>query len=458
MNNNFQYDLFISYSSKDYDKVVLIFNDLAALGFKVFFAKKQLTIGKQFSEDIQDALKYSQHFLIYYSKNSHASAYVKEEWQSFWDHCYIKDKNHRIIYVLKESDFPDSDVPGFLSGFHRPSNKSEFIRKFCKATLHSCQERLEDMIKETKEKVVSLESELEKEKSKVIEARDFYRHHRFWQPIAENGEVHVFTCGRDVKPDLETTRGFGGRTNIDVWDYRAVFDIAHFFSSRYSNTKIIIEDPTSKLQGEDFNHHAIHLADRISVMHNKLENKDCIIIGSPDVSDFAEILLARIHDIEPYTEKGRVKKNGFVIIKEKKTTKSSFYWQKQNTEEEGVVQIIEEGKYKYYPNRSASDEKVGKMYGILIVANNPYNKRNQNNKIIILSGFSGIATNAIAKIITEEEWINEFFKLDNQYVNIDKDFEALIGVEYAIDRDFSIRDTRRIKKITFESLVEIKIS
>ena len=97
------------------------------------------------------------------------------------------------------------------------------------------------------------------------------------------------------------------------------------------------------------------------------------------------------------------------------------------------------------------------MFGILIVANNPYNKKHQNNKIIILSGFSGIATNAIAKIITEEEWINEFFKLDDQYVNLDKDFEALIGVEYVIDRDFSIRDTRRIKKITFESFVEIKI-
>jgi hypothetical protein len=99
------------------------------------------------------------------------------------------------------------------------------------------------------------------------------------------------------------------------------------------------------------------------------------------------------------------------------------------------------------------------MYGILVVANNPFCKPELRRKIIILSGFSGVATNAIAKILTDEIYLDEFFKLDNAYANIDKDIEALIGVEYTIDKLFSNRDTRQIvnseKAITFERLVEI---
>lgn len=42
------------------------------------------------------------------------------------------------------------------------------------------------------------------------------------------------------------------------------------------------------------------LATAISDRRDLLMDKDCIIVGSPDVSDFAEIVLARVHQIPPY--------------------------------------------------------------------------------------------------------------------------------------------------------------
>lgn len=95
------------------------------------------------------------------------------------------------------------------------------------------------------------------------------------------------------------------------------------------------------------------------------------------------------------------------------------------------------------------------MYGILIVANNPFNKARINRKVIILSGFSGVATNAIAKLLTDEDLLPEFYELDKKYINIDKDIEILVGVEFNTEKDFTNRDTRNIIKITFEELIEI---
>jgi hypothetical protein len=106
--------------------------------------------------------------------------------------------------------------------------------------------------------------------------------------------------------------------------------------------------------------------------------------------------------------------------------------------------------------KPGEDGSNGKMYGILIVAKNPFCKDGQQRRIIILSGFSGVATNAIAMLLTDERtYLKEFFRLDEKYVNLDRDIEALVGVEYCVDTDSDIRDTRQIKSITFEELVEI---
>jgi hypothetical protein len=194
-------------------------------------------------------------------------------------------------------------------------------------------------------------------------------------------------------------------------------------------------------------------------MRLMIENKDCIIIGSPDVNDFAEIVLSAIHRIDPYTE-GRHKKKGFVVIKERKGTRSSFYWQKEGNDQEGVAQINSPGNYTYSPHQFREGESPGTMFGILIVANNPFCQDDIRRKIIILSGFSGVATNAIAKLLTDERCLPEFFRLDNAYADTSRDIEALISVDYNVDDGFGSRDTRRLSMnnpgaVGFKTLVEI---
>jgi hypothetical protein len=357
-----------------------------------------------------------------------------------------------------EDSCSDSILPALLQTLHHTKSFERLITEVAKTVLDGTAEELKQATAQQHAKISVLEVQLEQERRKVEEARAYYRYNRFWGPISKNQDVHIFTCARDVEHVAGSARGYGGRTNIDMWDYRAVLEITEFFASNYPNVKVKIEDPMSKLHNNDLEQ-AVPLADRFSHIRSLLDNKDCIIIGSPDVSDFAELTLAEIHHIRPYTE-GRIKRKGFVLIKERKYTKSSFYWQKAGTEEEGVAHIASPGQYDYFPNRPATkDETEGKMYGILIVANNPFCSDGTRRKIIIMSGFSGVATDAIAKILTNEGCLNEFFKLDNEYADIDRDMESVIGVEYAVEGSFDNRDTRRIKDsanaITFESLVEI---
>jgi hypothetical protein len=459
----YDHDVFISYDHRDTRKVRPIFELLRRAGLRVFFDKDNLKSGQQFNPELSKAVLNSQHFVLYLSEKAASSSWVEKEWTLFHDSCHLTDSENRLMYVLLDEPRCKSSIPPLLSLIQRPESKEQLVAALAREFLTRIEADLKQAQGNQGAIIARLESQLEQEQRKVGEARGYYKQNRLWGPIARNKDVHIFTCARDVPHNTQGARGYGGRTNIDMWDYRAVLDISHFFASNYPSARVRIEDPVSKLQGKDLEGVpalATHMAD----MSRMLENKDCIIIGSPDVSDFAELVLAKLHNINAYTE-GREKRKGFVIIKEQQQTRSSFYWAKSAAEEEGVVQILGDGDYRAYPNVPAVEGKSpGKMYGILVIANNPFrnadDRRDESarKKVVILSGFSGVATNAIAKILTDDDCLEEFFKLDDAYSDIDKDVEVLIGVEYEIEKNFDTRDTRRIKgikSITFEGLVEI---
>lgn len=448
MSDEYEYDVFISFNQKDANEVLKIYQKLTGFGLNVFWSEERLGQTTNFTLDIQTALTGSRHFILYWSKNAAESEWVETEWTAFFNSCYLKDKKNRRMHVLVDKSCDPPDIPKLLACIQQSKSEDQLIMDVVKNVFIS-----------KEEKKVELQEQLIQEKRKVEEARDYYRHARFWKPFANKKDIHIFTCARDIPQDRNNTRGQGGRTNIDKWDYRAVLDITHFFASNYPSTKVTIEDPMSKLQGVDLTEVG-RLAAHINAKSRMLADKDCIIIGSPDVSDFAEIVLAEIHGIPPYIER-REKKRGFVIIKEQKNTRSSFYWKKEDQDQEGIAQILDNDGPEYFPHMigGVGGGKSSKTFGILIVANNPFCQPNIRKKIIIMSGFSGVATNAIAKILTDEIYLKEFFKLDQAYVNTDRNIEALIGVEYVVDKNSEERDTRQIAKsenaVTFERLVEI---
>jgi hypothetical protein len=193
----------------------------------------------------------------------------------------------------------------------------------------------------------------------------------------------------------------------------------------------------------------------------QLEDKDCVVIGSPDVSDFAEIVLAELHgtqsfahDLDKRRSTGSEKRRGFALIKAEMKAPSSTYILKTTAEEVGVKWIEKDKQF-----RVMEQNGVGSTYGILVVCDNPFTRDQKQHKIIIFSGFTGVATYGMSRLLTSVESLEEFFKIDQRFGSLDTNFEALIKVQYAYDVDGNnAGDRRRLvanEAVTVEELVEI---
>ena len=358
------------------------------------------------------------------------------------------------MFVLLPENCCEDNIPLLLKSIQRCKTDDELSSALLSTLMTGLRTDLDSCNVEKEQQLSCLRSQLASEVEKVTEARRYLRDARFWDTLVDNKSVHIFTCGRDSAHSLEIPRGYGGRTSIDLWDYRSVLDITHYFASRQPTTLVTIEEPTSKLSNEDLRQ-APNFADRIADFQGALQNRNCIIVGSPDVNDFAEVVLSSMHGIDPYT-RGRKKTKGYAIIKTHEFTTSSFYWQSEGQEQEGIVRILGDGNYEYFPHKLAeSPGERGEMHGVLVIGNNPFQTAQSQGKVVVLSGFSGVATNAIAKLLTDDHYVHEYFQLGRRYVDFDKNVEALVTVEYEVEGSSLERDTRRIRSIVVKQVVEI---
>ncbi|WP_395744495.1 toll/interleukin-1 receptor domain-containing protein [Prosthecobacter sp.] len=460
--NTFENQIFISYASEQRPIIEGFANDFNDVRITAWWDKK-LEPAEKWRKKIEEAIKNSRHLLVYCTVQSKASSEVSHEIKTFMTNA--KGDLSRKIFILKAPDCPDKHVPQVLSSQQRVASLKDVIIYILKEARKELDQNFRAFEKKSEDIQKTLEKDRDDARAKVIEARNYYQHRRFWGPFAEKRDVHIFTCGRDSPPQKDRPRGTGGfRTGIDKWDYRAALGIAHFFASNYPGTKVTIEDPASKLQQEDINKVNI-LANRIAEIGNLLKDKDCIIIGSPDVNDFAEIVLSRIHGIEPYDDSARKKSKGFVLIRERKNTPSAFYWRKEQDETEGIARLGQSSKdaLQVYghepPSMDGGQQKSGKMHGLLVVAQNPFSLP-ETRRIMILSGFSGVATNAMAKFLTEDAYLNSFFAFDDEaHAQKNRAFEAVIEVNYTEGHGSENKDARQIieaaDSITFKELVAV---
>ena len=79
---------------------------------------------------------------------------------------------------------------------------------------------------------------------------------------------------------------------------------------------------------------------------------------------------------------------------------------------------------------------------------------------MILSGFSGVATNAMAKFLTEDAYLPSFFAFDDEaHSKQARAIEAVISVKYNMGSGSENKDARQIDEgsdsITFEELVAV---
>jgi hypothetical protein len=261
---------------------------------------------------------------------------------------------------------------------------------------------------------------------------DYYRHARFWQPMSQPAEatrlavgrssLHVFTCGRDTVQDVEQ-RGLGGRTNIDKWDYQAAVDITHHFARHHRDIGVVIEQPVSKAR-IDRNTRVFNITE----FSRMLADRNCVVIGSPDVSDFAEITLAQLLGVQPYSPETPLT-TGFKIIKDGQRF-STFYEATSPEKKDGVLLISKTGTQRFECTGS-------RTYGIIIMANNPFSRVSNEpdrkpDKILILAGHTGVATRGVSLLLTNEEpWcLDEFYKLDQEVAVLNGSFIAVVEVNF----------------------------
>lgn len=427
MSNGFRWDVFLSYSTKDEGGAERIYQRFRDAGLRVFKASHDLApqMGKKrWEEKLLTELRASDHLAVYCTENSISSKWVDNEIYHF--NTYIAERTVQLTEGAETSHkiipIPDSSLG--------ESERRQLVRKnqLLRDLLYP-EDEVKALVLLTSDRIESLNTSLDRARDELVKSRElaqqsfqYYRHARFWKPFLEAPDraIHIFTCGRNLDEDTDT-RGEGGRTSIDKWDYQAAVDVTHYFARHHRDVGVVIERPVSKAD-IDANTRSYD----VTPFTGELFNKNCVVIGSPDVNDFAELALSRIFGLKEYTPEAalpvafRIRKAGSRF--------STFYEAIGHGTPGGIALYPGDGSGEIF-FAAAPDRD----YGILVFADNPFsNAAPQNtNKILILAGHSGIATRAMSLLLTsEEQWcLDAFYDLDQKAVALEGSFAAVVEVQ-----------------------------
>jgi hypothetical protein len=439
--NGYEYDIFLSYNQDDVDRAKALAEIFEDAGLRTFYAPKSLSdyVGLPGWQDrILKAVRASVNLGVYCTKNSAVSEWVRREVNEFRNHHSSEPTEHRIL-VIPDEKLSRQDIDRIVGSTPefgdvlRPSDYTHALQIVVATRIASLQAA-------NTATMTKLEEIMKTARKSFDYYRPYYRHARFWQPFAQHRHaVHVFTCGRDT---AATEQHGHGRSSIDKWDYQAAVDITHYFASHHREVKVKIEQPVSKLAigSSTRTYNTTHLTTRLT-------RSNCIIIGSPDVSDLAEVTLAELLRVEPYTP--TIDRSGIKFIKDGDKF-STFYRKPSETESEGVRLS------DYEPDRFVNAH--GRTHGVMVIADNPFSP---GHKVLILAGCTGVATLAMSMLLTgEESWcLDEFFELDRAIAPMSGPIAAVIEVNYD-QRPLGVGDGRSIRaengKIRFLKAIQLQ--
>lgn len=293
-----------------------------------------------------------------------------------------------------------------------------------------------------------------------------------WDQILEpHGRLKVLTCARGATGHISR---LGGRTNVDKWDYISVAELSFFLAQKYKQAEIYIKPPEEKrlINIDDENERA-NLKKEIEDVLGKTSDS-IIIIGSPDVSDYAEVVLAKAYGVEPYKIAG---------CRAKEESKQRKCWDCDENNKDGGKLCIGQCGYLFYKHKNSNDAQKndhsiffqvppsetkecvvwygkqyecshtkkgnmaeGKTYGVLTILKDGEDLFGKNRWLILLSGYTGIGTYGLAKILTQGEEMKKQLK-DSQIELEKQGVQFLVSIDYDSDsRDDPMKDTRRPKK------------
>jgi hypothetical protein len=291
-----------------------------------------------------------------------------------------------------------------------------------------------------------------------------------WNNILRgNNDVVVFTYGRGSKGDPKRD---GGRTNVDRWDYQAVGTLSFFLAQKFKQASVQIRPPEDTRAGKTKQ----EINDRIKYIENNLKaGKNYIIIGSPDVSDYAEIVLSKAYNIAPYkqlkcdepdckrTECKRdcVGRRGYIFAKNKyfsgKKNKRGFHPRSKSFCYRDAIDVNQQYVLWYGDRHRCSEDTT---YGVITIfyknplqsENNNANKKN-NCSIIVLSGFSGIATYGLSVLLSgqNEQQAEYLLNIIRNYENVSA-IQILVKIKYDTDLGIDSHEARNLNNIEVQDV------
>ncbi len=112
--NKWKYDVFISYSSKDRDRVEALKAKLDAAGIRVW-TEQEITPGQNLAEEIRKVIESSRYMVVLVSENS-----LNSEWANFETGVAlskVKEQGKIRILPVIDSDIDQSRLPYGLRNF-----------------------------------------------------------------------------------------------------------------------------------------------------------------------------------------------------------------------------------------------------------------------------------------------------------------------------------------------------
>jgi hypothetical protein len=113
------FNIFISYSTNDSDKIQPLINQISTIqGIKIFFAEKSIMPGSLVNKTIVKQIVDSDVFLVFFSESALKSNYVQQEIGA------AKSHNKYIIPILLDSTKPTGMLDGInYLNFHDPTKQ-----------------------------------------------------------------------------------------------------------------------------------------------------------------------------------------------------------------------------------------------------------------------------------------------------------------------------------------------
>ena len=127
--NEFKYDVFLSFSSKDREAAIQLYESLVGYGLQVFISSEYFkkNIGASFQREIEYALKHSRSFLLYWTDNARQSKWVEIEYMAFFQEFYMKEGSDRKFYIFRPETSSHVELPLFLRQIQFTSHSRELI-------------------------------------------------------------------------------------------------------------------------------------------------------------------------------------------------------------------------------------------------------------------------------------------------------------------------------------------